>query len=174
MAARRDTGLPARDPDQHFLVNVRIIDEVLRAAGMRPGDRVAELGAGAGTVAARIPAAIAPLDLIELDPALCALLRERLGSRPGARIRCEDALRAIGRDRYDIIVSNLPAYLTPAVLDDLARARFRAAVVAAPAQLDLGPWRDRLRIEPVATAEGSDFDPPQPFRTVYLAVHRLG
>ena len=172
MVARRDTGLPARDPDQHFLVNPRIIDAVAAAAGMRDGDRVAELGAGAGTVAARFPP-VAALDLVELDPGLCARLRERFDRRAGTHILCEDALQTIARARYDVIVSNLPADLTPAVLDALAGIRFRAAVVAAPAELDLAPWRDRLRIEPVATAAGADFDPPQPFETVYLAVHRL-
>lgn len=169
--ARRIEGPPARDPDQHFLVNPEVIDAVAGAAGMRSGDRAAELGAGAGTVAARLPP-VASLDLVELDPGLCARLRRRFAGRRGVRVRCGDALESIARDRFDVIISNLPAQLSGRVLDALSRADFRRAVVAVPASLDLSPWRDRLSLAFVASAEGADFDPPQPFGTAYLAVER--
>lgn len=164
-------GPVMRDPDQHFLVNPRIIDAVAAAAGLRPGDRVVELGAGAGTVAARLAPA-ASLDLVELDPGLCARLRNRFARRWDVHVRCGDALEVLARERFDVIVSNLPAQLSGTVLDALSRADFRRAVVAVPASLDLSPWRGRLSLACVARARDADFDPSQPFETFYLAVAR--
>lgn len=179
------------DPDQHFLVNRAVIDAIIDAADLRAGSFVAELGAGAGTVAARMPPE-ARMDLIELDPILCDGLRARFLSCPNVRVCCEDALAVLedGRERYDVIFSNLPAELTPRVLDALAAASRvganaldarpqpsprrqtppRVAIVAAPASLDLSPWKGQLDLSPIATARDDDFDPPQPFETIYLRV----
>ena len=83
--ARHD---PTHGLDQHFLCNPEKIARLVDAAGIREGDRVAELGAGVGTVAAEVPEE-ASLTLVELDPALCARLRERFrisrGRRPAKR-----------------------------------------------------------------------------------------
>lgn len=180
------------DPDQHFLVNRAKIDVLLDAADLRAESVVAELGAGKGTVAARVPP-LARLDLIELDPALCNVLRERFTARADVHVRCEDALLVLARERasYDVILSNLPASLTPQVLDALAsgagdastsrprifigaapRDRPRTAIVAAPSSLELSSWGHQLDISPIATAEGADFDPPQPFITRFVRVLR--
>lgn len=181
-------ALPA-DPDQHFLVNRTVIDTLIASSDLRAESHVAELGAGAGTVAALMPA-VARLDLIELDPALCDVLTARFSSRQNVRVRCEDALDVLAREHacYDAIFSNLPAELTPRALDALAAAarvgakaldvrprpqrqrQPRVAIVAAPASLDLSPWATRLNLSPIATAQGDDFDPPQPFETIYLRV----
>lgn len=66
--ARHD---PTHGLDQHFLCEPEKIARLVDAAGIREGDRVAELGAGVGTVAAEVPEG-ASLTLVELDPALCA------------------------------------------------------------------------------------------------------
>lgn len=182
-------ALPA-DPDQHFLVNRAVIDTLMAAADLRAESHVAELGAGAGTVAALMPP-VARLDLIELDPALCDVLTARFSSRQNVRVRCEDALDVLAREHacYDAIFSNLPAELTPRALDALAatmadstenvldarprpqrQRQPRVAIVAAPASLDLSPWRKVLNLSPIATAQGDDFDPTQPFETIYLRV----
>lgn len=183
-------ALPA-DPDQHFLVNRAVIDTIIAAADLRADSVVTELGAGAGTVAALMPP-VARLDLIELDPVLCDVLTARFSSQQNARVRCEDALDVLAREHacYDAIFSNLPAELTPRALDALAAAARvganaldarpqpslrrqtppRVAIVAAPASLDLSPWRKALDLSPIATAQGDDFDPPQPFETIYLRV----
>lgn len=186
--------------DQHFLVNRAVIAALLGAADLRAEFVVAELGAGRGTVAAWMPP-VAHLDLIELDPALCRVLRERFATRADVRVRCDDAIGVLAREcaSYDVIFSNLPASLTPQMLDLLASnmggacdgsSRIvssaspasgstaavddapsclpHAAIVAAPASLDLSPWEHRLEFSPIATAEGDDFDPPQPFATCFI------
>lgn len=50
--ARHD---PTHGLDQHFLCEPEKIARLVDAAGIREGDRVAELGAGVGTVAAEVP-----------------------------------------------------------------------------------------------------------------------
>ena len=155
--------------DQYFLCNPALIGVLVRAAAPRPHERVCELGAGAGTVAAALPP-VAALDLVELDPRLCARLRRRFAGNPAVRVRCADALEALARDRYDVVLSNLPRSLTGEVLDRLVGITFRIAIVAVPTGCDLDRWRGRLRITPVTTAHGDDFMPPQPYETTYFAV----
>lgn len=169
--ARHD---PTHGLDQHFLCKPEKIARLVDAAGIREGDRVAELGAGVGTVAAEVPEG-ASLTLVELDPALCARLRERFAKREGVRVVQGDALAYLagakaGDETPDVIISNLPAELTSRMLDALADMRFRTAVVAVRAGQDLAPWEGRLEVEPVETLEPGDFSPRQPFASEVVRV----
>lgn len=169
--ARHD---PTHGLDQHFLCNPEKIARLVDAAGIREGDRVAELGAGVGTVAAEVPEE-ASLTLVELDPALCARLRERFAKREGVRVVRGDALAYLagakaGDETPDVIISNLPAELTSRVLDALAGMRFRTAVVAVRTGQDLAPWEGRLEVEAVETLEPGDFSPRQPFASEVIRV----
>ena len=165
------TDARAAVTDQYFLCNPALIGSLVRAAAARPHERVCELGAGAGTVAAALPP-VAALDLVELDAQLCARLSQRFAGKPTVRVRCADALEVLARDRYDVVLSNLPRSLTGEVLDRLPLTTFRIAIVAVPTGFELDRWGDRLRIMPLATAYGDDFIPPQPYETTYCAVRK--
>jgi 16S rRNA A1518/A1519 N6-dimethyltransferase RsmA/KsgA/DIM1 with predicted DNA glycosylase/AP lyase activity len=150
----------AADPalSQYFLVSPEKLAAVVRAAGVRPPDRVAELGAGAGTVARCLPPC-ASLTLVELDPRFAARLREAF---PAARVIEGDALAAVRELESDVLVGNLPHAVTDRLLAILPELPFRTAVLSASpaAPLDaLGPgfaWSE------VTTTTGDDFVPPQP------------
>ena len=196
----------ARNLDQHFLCNPAKIAQLIDAADIREEDRVAELGAGVGTVAAQVPEE-ASLTLVELDPLLCARLRERFAKRGNVRVIRGDALGFLagarrggptpdepahdapvpdcpapdgsapdgptpGEPTPDVIISNLPAGLTPRVLDALAALDFRVAIVAARQGEDLTNWEDRLRFEAVETLEPDDFSPRQPFASEVVRITR--
>ena len=175
-AATRDGEAPSRaraDLDQHFLQNPEKIARLVSAAGVQPDDRVAELGAGVGSVAAHVPPT-RELALVELDPALCARLRERFAARAEAHVVQADAIAMLRErpDLADVVISNLPAELTPRMLDALAAARFRVAVVAVRAGDDLSPWGGALSIEAVETLAGADFSPAQAFDSEVVRVSR--
>lgn len=177
-ATPSDGTEPAHDLDQHFLCNPAKISQLIGAADIREGDRVVELGAGVGTVAAQVPEE-ASLTLVELDPTLCARLRERFAKRGNVRVAQGDALEFLARAREgkgepapDVIISNLPAELTPRVLDALEGLDFRVAVVATRQGEDLASWEDRLHIERVATLEPDDFSPRQPFASEVVRITR--
>lgn len=134
--------------DQHFLVAPEKVAIVVDAAGVRPGDRVLELGAGVGTVAAALPPHAA-LTLVEADPMLAAVLERRF---PDAAVRCADALRVT--DACDVLLANLPAFLSGRLLAALPDQRFRTAVLALP------PGVEPAGGERLGTLEPADFRPP--------------
>ena len=156
--------------EQHFLTNPDKLRALAAAAGIKPEDRVLELGSGGGTVAATLPPCT--LTLIELDGRLAESLRVRF---PSATVILGDALTYLERLEADVILSNLPHGLTSAVLERLSRKPFRCALIAVHEADDLGALEntfDKLRLEPLFTLYKRDFSPPQPFRSKLLRLTR--
>lgn len=157
--------------DQHFLVSLPKLVLLMAAAAVSPSDTVVELGAGSGSVAAHVPPCRS-LTLVELDAALAAHLR---ATQPRARVVQGDALALLRSvdARYDVVLSNLPHFLTAAVLDELSALaaetppRFKRAVMAVRDGDDLGGARHAaaLRFRDLAVLERDDFAPAQPFRS---------
>lgn len=152
-----------------------------RASLARAPLEVIELGAGIGSVSARVPAAV-PLRLVELDPRLCRVLRARLSRRPRTRVTCGDAFAVLDRalssrarashadrpaGRPELrILANLPFDLTDRLLDALAcapRGSYGRAVVAVAASDRADDRGGRLVVEPVCDLPGACFRPRQPF-----------
>jgi 16S rRNA (adenine1518-N6/adenine1519-N6)-dimethyltransferase len=114
---------------QNFLVDRSVLERIVRAAAIGPGDTAIEIGAGLGTLTAALAAAAPPaarLVAVERDPEMIAVLRAELGGRPGLEIRAADALaldlaaesRAAGRPV--VVVGNLPYQIGSAILLALA------------------------------------------------------
>jgi len=99
---------------QHFLHDAEVIEAILAAAAIVPGDRVVEIGPGRGALTARLLEAAGTLDVIELDRDLAAHLRTQYATRPCLRIHEADALDfdfgalAAGRGGRLRIIGNLP------------------------------------------------------------------
>jgi protein-L-isoaspartate(D-aspartate) O-methyltransferase len=80
----------------------------LAAAALKPGERVAHLGAGSGYYTAIIATLVGRdghVDAIEVDPVLAERARLSLAARPQAAVRAGDALALPGGD-YDCIYVN--------------------------------------------------------------------
>ncbi len=158
--------------EQHFLTAEAKLGVLIRAARIRPGDRVLELGSGGGTVAAALKRHAPPctLTLVELEPQLVEGLRAAF---PDATVLQEDALDVLARTEADIILSNLPHALTGAVLTRLNRKTFRRAVVAVHERDDLkvsARAAETLILKPLTTLDERDFTPPQPFKSKLMLV----
>jgi 23S rRNA (adenine-N6)-dimethyltransferase len=96
----------ARQPrarGQHFLRSSALAAGIVRAAGIRPGELVVDLGAGTGMLTSALARAGARVVAVELDPVLAARLRERFPT-----VIEGDARRvAFPREPYRV-VANLP------------------------------------------------------------------
>lgn len=133
---------------QNFLVDLNLIDLLVRSAAIEPDDVVLEVGTGTGVVTERVSAVAARVVTAEIDPRLAQLARDRLIERdnvtlvegdalaskhrfaPALLAALDEALAASPRGRL-LLVANLPyCVATPVISNLLARPRpFDAAVV---------------------------------------------
>lgn len=102
---------------QHFLRSSALAGEIVRTAGVRPGDLVYDLGAGTGVLTRALMRAGARAVAVELDPVLARGLRSRFD------VIEDDMLRIpYPRDAFRV-VANLPFASTTAVLRRLLDPR---------------------------------------------------
>jgi len=78
---------------QHFLVDPRILEEIVRFARLTPGEAVLEIGPGCGTLTLTMLQAGATVDAIEIDRDAVAFLEEALPEAWGFKLHAGDALR---------------------------------------------------------------------------------
>lgn len=95
---------------QHFLRDARVLDDILTAAHLKPGQRVLEVGPGPGNLTERLVAAVGAsgeVVAIEADRDLAAALE---GKWPNLHVVAGDAVKAdlASLGRFDRIVANLP------------------------------------------------------------------
>ena len=122
---------PSRALGQNFVADPNTVRRIANLAGVGPGDRVVEIGAGLGSLTVALAETGADVTAVELDRHLLPVLRsvvEPLGVRivegdamslDWGRVLGGDAAGA-GQDRWSL-VANLPYNVaTPLVLDLLA------------------------------------------------------
>jgi 16S rRNA (adenine1518-N6/adenine1519-N6)-dimethyltransferase len=123
------------DLGQHPLRDARLVARIVRAARLRPGESVLDVGAGAGALTLPCARAVQPggeVQAIELDPALAARLRA--ARVPGVRVVQGDAL-ALPLPRCDAVVANPPFRIAAPLLLRLLDAGFGRAVLVLPREL---------------------------------------
>jgi 16S rRNA A1518/A1519 N6-dimethyltransferase RsmA/KsgA/DIM1 with predicted DNA glycosylase/AP lyase activity len=152
--------------DQYFLRNPEKIALILKAARISPGDHLIEVGAGIGSVARHFPPAQS-MHLVDLDPDLAKILRYRF---PETLVLERDALEVLRELSCDVLISNLPFFLTTGILDILANKPFKRAVMSVHAADDFTTYQGKLSITTLTTLLEEDFFPIQPFQSKLILV----
>lgn len=155
--------------DQHFLTNPAKLELFIEAAAIQPTDDVVEVGAGIGTVAEHVPTCRS-LTAVEYDGTLTPYLRQRV---PQARVLQGDALALLPGLRCDVLLSNLPSSLTPALAELLSTLDFRVLVVTVPTIKQLEPLREAFTLELVTVLVEDDFQPRQAVKAEVVKVCHL-
>ena len=115
---------------QNFILDEALISRIADAAEVLPGDRVLEIGAGAGVLSRAMSERGALVMALEIDRGLEPVLREVL-SGTDVRVEFADVLkcdlegltsRAFGGASFDV-VANLPYYITADVFLLLVKSR---------------------------------------------------
>jgi 16S rRNA (adenine1518-N6/adenine1519-N6)-dimethyltransferase len=109
---------------QNFLRDEELLDRVAEAAGIEPEDQVLEVGAGPGTLTRRLVPRARRVVAVELDERLLPLLRR---AAPEAEVVAGNILQvdlgALFPAGGEIVVGNIPYYLTGALLRRVLDAR---------------------------------------------------
>jgi 16S rRNA A1518/A1519 N6-dimethyltransferase RsmA/KsgA/DIM1 with predicted DNA glycosylase/AP lyase activity len=143
---------------QHFLVSSDKLTKLITAAGIRPTDKVLEVGAGIGTVARALPKSRS-LTVVELDKRLIGFLRQNV---PHAKVLQGDALEIVRSMSFDVLIGNLPRAATESLLVIMPSLTFRTAVLAVGESTDLDKLNAAFSWSEVTRTTGDDFLPPQP------------
>ncbi len=120
---------PSRALGQNFVVDPNTVRRVVRLAGVGPGDRVVEIGAGLGSLTLALAEAGARVLAIERDRHLVPVLRRVVAGAGDAvtvveadALGCDWGALLGGADEPWALVANLPYNVaTPVVLDVLER-----------------------------------------------------
>ena len=115
---------PSKSLGQNFVVDPNTIRKVVAASGVGPGDRVLEIGAGAGSLTLGLAAVARSVVALEFDRALHPVLARTLAGVDNVEVVHADATKLDWSDiDADALVANLPYNIaTPLVLDALAGA----------------------------------------------------
>lgn len=112
--------VPKKRWGQNFLTSEHVAEEMVSAMGIVPSETVLEIGPGTGALTRQLLRTGASVVCVEIDPALCAMLREGVGdAHPNLRVvngdilGCRLAGLCDGRLR---VVTNAPYYISSGLL----------------------------------------------------------
>ena len=112
---------------QNFLIKRGIVDEIVHAAELTPGEPVLEVGPGIGTLTQGLAQSGADVTAIELDRRLLEVLDTTLASYDNVRIIYGDVLKldvpSIMNHKPFKVVANLPYYITTPIIMSLLESK---------------------------------------------------
>lgn len=112
---------------QNFLIKRGIVDEIVHAAELTPGEPVLEVGPGIGTLTQGLAQSGADVTAIELDRRLLEVLDTTLASYDNVRIVHGDVLKldvpTIMKHKPFKVVANLPYYITTPIIMSLLESK---------------------------------------------------
>jgi 16S rRNA (adenine1518-N6/adenine1519-N6)-dimethyltransferase len=141
---------PKKRLGQHFLVDEAVLERILSAAELSPGDIVVEVGPGLGILTEGLARRGARVIAVELDSKLVALLKKRLAAFPDVKIVRADILEVAPREllqdnlpaselgRGYKVIANLPYYITSPVLSHFLEAQPRPSKMVVMVQKEVG------------------------------------
>jgi 16S rRNA (adenine1518-N6/adenine1519-N6)-dimethyltransferase len=115
---------PSKKLGQNFLIDKRVIKKLIRAANLKPGDIILEIGPGIGTLTVELAKKVKKVIAIEKDQNLVRILANelrRMGIK-NVKIIQADILKFPSYKSYKLlttkckIIGNLPFYLTAPVI----------------------------------------------------------
>ncbi|MGB5925149.1 MAG: 16S rRNA (adenine(1518)-N(6)/adenine(1519)-N(6))-dimethyltransferase RsmA [Dehalococcoidia bacterium] len=147
----RQSGFkPRKSLGQHFLIDEAVLERILSAAELSPGDTVIEIGPGLGILTEGLAKQGARVIAVELDAKLVALLRKRLAGFPDVKIVHADILKVTPRQllqdnlpgseivRGYKVIANLPYYITSPLLSHFLEAQPRPSKMVVMVQKEVG------------------------------------
>ncbi|MBI5888059.1 MAG: ribosomal RNA small subunit methyltransferase A [Deltaproteobacteria bacterium] len=120
---------PKKKFGQHFLTDKNLLSKIVRAADIKEGDRVLEVGPGHGALTDALLGAGAIVTAVEIDKDLTARLKARFADYPAFELVCGDALKISFLElsaRHGVklkAVSNLPYNISGPIIFKFIKQR---------------------------------------------------
>jgi 16S rRNA (adenine1518-N6/adenine1519-N6)-dimethyltransferase len=138
------------------MADPNVVERIVRLAGVGPGDRVLEIGAGLGALTVALRASGAEVLALELDRRLLPVLRE-VAEPLGVRVEHADAMSCdwaalLGGAPGWVLVANLPYNIATPLVLDLLRTVPAIARMLVMVQREVG---ERLAASPGDEAYGA-------------------
>ena len=112
---------------QNFLIKRGIVDEIVKAADLRDGEPILEIGPGIGTLTQGLAQSGANVTAIELDTRLLEVLDTTLAQYDNVKIVHGDVLKldvpSIMNHEPFKVVANLPYYITTPIIMSLLESQ---------------------------------------------------
>jgi len=186
---------PKKRLGQHFLIDEAVLEHILSAAELGPGDIVVEIGPGLGVLTEGLARRGAKVIAVELDSKLVALLKKRLAAFSDIKIVHADILKITPAQllqdnlptselsRGYKVIANLPYYITSPVLTHFLEAQPRPsemvimvqkevgeAIAAAPGKMRLLSVKTQFYSKPaiISYVPAASFYPPPKVDSVIL------
>ena len=126
---------------QNFLIDEHVVNNIVAAAGIQPGDAVLEIGPGIGTLTQGLAEAGANVTAVEIDRRLLEVLSKTLEGYENIRVVHGDILRidiaeTMGVPKYKV-VANLPYYITTPIIMGLLEAHMPIDVLVTMVQKEV-------------------------------------
>lgn len=121
-------GVRGGSHDQHFLIDEEILDLIADAADLSGQDHVLEIGGGIGNLTERLLGRAGKVTVIEFDPYLVKVLKNRFGDRDDFDIIPGDAVKVDLPD-FNKVVANLPYSISSPITFRLLQHGFDLAVL---------------------------------------------
>ena len=107
---------PNKSFGQNFLIDRAVLQRIVEAAEIEPGDQVLELGAGTGVLTRELARHARRVVAVELERAMLALLEKTSGALPNVELLARNLLyldprEVFAQEPYKL-VANLPYYIT--------------------------------------------------------------
>lgn len=111
---------PKKSLGQNFMHDPQALDKIVACADLSAADAVVEVGAGAGSLTAKLAERCREVFAIEVDQRLQALLEDRFDDAKNVYLIFDDVLKTdiatlLGNQPYSV-VANVPYYISSAIL----------------------------------------------------------
>lgn len=142
---------------QNFLIDDKVLDDIVEGADVSKEDFVIEIGPGVGTLTKELLAKAKKVCAVELDSELIPILQEELEGYDNFELIHKDALKVdfneiIGEEESVKVVANLPYYVTTPIIARMLNEDYKFKSLTIMIQKEVA---ERIDAEPNCKEFGS-------------------
>ncbi len=140
---------PLKGLGQHFLIDYSVLERIVSAADLGPGDTVVEVGPGLGILTEELVKRAARVIAIEIDRKLSSAIEKRLSNSHNLTVLNADVLRVSPQDLVTKhipgaasapaykVVANLPYYIAAPILRHFLEASLKPSLMLVMVQKEV-------------------------------------